>query len=63
MKDARDRSDPYAIVEHRKKDSGEEEIVFSINFVPYRESPEYEAYAQKVLEDLRDRTIDKCSGR
>ena len=56
-------SQPVAGIEERRRDTGELEIVFVINFVPYAGTPEYQAYVQKMLEELRDRTIESCGGK
>jgi hypothetical protein len=51
---------PAAVVEQGKNDREEQEVTFKMGFAPTRESPEYEAYVQKVLDALRDRTIERC---
>jgi len=57
--DLQGSSYPNAIVEERNE-NGKLYIYFETNFVPDRESPEYYAYVQKVLNELRDRTIARC---
>jgi hypothetical protein len=52
---------PEVGVEERKNDKGELEINFSMVWVGDSGSPEYRVYAQKLLDALRDRTIEMCS--
>jgi hypothetical protein len=56
-------SRPEVGVEERRNDQGELEINFSMLWVGGKGSPEYRAYVQKVVEELRDRTIERCGGR
>jgi hypothetical protein len=58
------RPETYFVVEEREKNkAGKPDINFSINDVPYAAKPEYQAYVQKTLEELRDRTIERCGGK
>jgi hypothetical protein len=50
-------------VEERRNDKGELEIVFWKTWVGSAGTREYQAYVQKVLEELRDRTIERCGGK
>ena len=56
----RDPSDPVATTLERKNADGSLEIDFSINFIPIRESREYEAFVQKTMEALLDQMIERC---
>ena len=47
-------------VDQSRNEKGELEIVFEMTWLGSSGSPEYRAYVQKVLEELRDRTIEKC---
>jgi|SoiMetStandDraft_5_1073268.scaffolds.fasta_scaffold55034_3 hypothetical protein len=50
----------YASLEERRTPSGQLELSLVLN--PFRRpTPEYQSYVQKTLEELRDRTIEKCS--
>jgi hypothetical protein len=49
--------------EERKNNKGEIEIDFSMSWVGSSGSSEYQAYIQKVLDELRDRAIEKCSSK
>ena len=54
---------PFAGMHMRSIDEGEFEIEFESVGVNHKESDGYNAHLQGVLEDLRDRVIEKCSGR
>lgn len=56
-------SRPEVGVEVRRNEQGELEIHFSMVWVGGKGSAEYRTYVQKVLEDLRDRAIERCGGR
>ena len=50
----------YASLEERRTPSGQLELSLMLN--PFRRpTTEYEAHVQKTLEELRDRTIARCS--
>ena len=50
-------------VEERKNDDGELELIFENNWVGPSLRPEYRAYLEKTLTDLRDRTIERCGSK
>jgi hypothetical protein len=56
-------SHPVVGVEESRNNHGELEINFSILWVGAKGSPEYREYVRQVIEQLRDRTIERCAGR
>ena len=62
-KELNHQSKVAAAVEQRGNESGEQEIVFTINFDSRHETSEYQDYVQKAIEELGDRTIERCVGK
>ena len=52
----------YASLEERRTPSGQLELSLMLNSFR-RPTPEYQSYVQMTLEGLRDRTIERCSGK
>ncbi len=55
-------SRPEVGVEERRNEDGELEVTFSMLWVGRKGSPEYREYVEKAVEDLRDRTTERCAG-
>ena len=54
---------PEVGVEEQRNEGGELEITFSMLWVGGKGSREYRDYVETVVEDLRDRTIERCASQ
>lgn len=53
-------SRPEAAFDVRRNDQGELEVSVSMTWVGAKGSAEYRAYVQELVEDLRDRVVERC---
>lgn len=56
-------SKPDVGVDEHTNSKGELELKLEMVWVGSKGSPEYQAYVQKVLDELRDQTIESCGGK
>jgi len=54
---------PDVGVDEITNDKGELQLKLEMVWVGSKGSPEYGAYAQKTIEELRDQVIEKCGGK